>query len=128
LFAFPALTEIVIRPLLEIAPLDELAGHPSITTVTVFGPTAKDLSVLATLPALRELTIGKMDDFYDVARPALPQVEKLTVRSVRMLRTLDELPEFPALRSLELIDCPELTELGPLRDVPATISHCPRLV
>jgi internalin A len=125
--AFPALTEILITPECELTSLEELAGHPSITRVGAFGPELKDLSVLATLPALRELRIGRVDDFDNVTLPALPLVEKLTIRWVPRLRTLDGLPELPALRALDLYDCPELTDLGPLRDVPATISLCPKL-
>ncbi|GAA0925077.1 hypothetical protein [Nonomuraea longicatena] len=128
LSAFPALTEILISPESGITSLDELAGNPSITTVGLFGPQVKDLSVLATLPALRELRIGDVDDFDTWVLPAaLPGVEKLSILSVPGTRTLDGLPKMPDLRYAHISYCPKLSDLGPLRDVPAEISDCPKL-
>jgi internalin A len=127
LSAFPALTEITISSEHELTSLDELAGHPSIATVTVHGPEVKDLTALATLPALRKLSIGT-NHFENLVLPAaLPGVEELTISSAPGLRTLDGLPELPALRSLFLYDCPDLADLGRLRDVPTSIHNCPEL-
>ncbi|GAA0925070.1 hypothetical protein [Nonomuraea longicatena] len=120
LSAFPALTEILVSPESGLTSLDELAGNPSITTVGIFGPQVKDLTVLATLPALRELSIGYVDDFDAWVLPAaLPGVEDLTILSIPGLRTLDGLPEMPDLRSMYIRSCPKLADLGPLRDVPS---------